>query len=254
MYPLKLRIATLGAYIIMVATNYTAVLLPLGGRSTGQISDDYANLFAPAGYAFSIWGLIYTLLGIYVIRQFWGEKDHHTPKINSLFIVNALLNASWIITWHYDFIWLSVFIMLGLLVSLIKIADIFRDKEKRDSLHWISRLAFGIYFGWITVATIANITVLLVKLGWNGLGLSESFWTITVLLVGMIIGTLRMRVDRYAPYGMVLIWAYGAILFKHLSARGFNGMYPSIIYTSAICLVVFIGVLFLIKRKSTIFS
>lgn len=244
-----LKVLTLVAYVAMVTINYLAVLLPLGGRSTGQISDNYPNLFAPAGYAFSIWGLIYTLLGIYVIYQFWCKDDKLIKKVSGIFMINALLNASWIFAWHYDLIWLSLIIMGGLLVTLIKIADIFRSSPLTLKDRWLVRLPFSIYFGWITVATIANVTIFLVYLGWNGFGLTEAFWTVIVLLVGALIGSWRMLQDRVVPYGLVLIWAYGAILFKHLSASEFAGEYPSIIWTVILCLIAFAGITIFVGVK-----
>ncbi len=156
-----IKILTVVAYVLMVAVNYMAVLLPLGGRSTGEISDNYPNLFAPAGYAFSIWGIIYILLGIYVVYQLWLDKNELAEKVNRIFIINALLNASWLFAWHYDLIWLSVIIIAGLLFTLIKIADIFRTSFIVSKECWLIRLPFSIYFGWITVATIANIIVFL---------------------------------------------------------------------------------------------
>ena len=243
------KIITLIAYAVMVTVNYLAVMLPLGGKSTGQISDNYQNLFAPAGYAFSIWGLIYALLAIYVVYQLLGKEDKLVTKVNRIFIVNALFNALWIFTWHYDLIWLSVIIMFGLLFTLIKIVDIFRGRTLTSKENWLVRLPFSVYFGWITVATIANITVFFVYLGWNGFGLPESFWTVAVLLVGLLIGSWRMFYDRSTPYGLVLIWAYGAILAKHLSTNGFAGKYPSIIWTVALCLLVFLGTIVFISIK-----
>lgn len=244
-----LKILTLVSFVIMVGANYLAVSLPLGGRSTGQISDNYSNLFAPAGYAFSIWGLIYTLLGIYVIYQLRQKDDGLVIKVDRIFIVNALLNASWIFAWHYDIIWLSVIIMAGLLVTLIKIADILGASNITPKERWLVRLPFSVYFGWITVATIANITVFLVYLDWDGFGMSNSLWTAAVLLVGALIGTLRVLRDRSIPYGLVLIWAYGAILSKHLSVTGFAGKYPSVIWTTAFCLTVFAGTLLVVSFK-----
>lgn len=251
-----LKILTLVAYVVMIAVNYLAILLPLGGRSTGQISDNYPNLFAPAGYAFSIWGLIYTLLGIYVFYQLWREKDELVARVNRIFIANAFLNASWIFAWHYDVIWLSVIIMAGLLITLIRIADIFRTRVITPKETWLTRLPFSVYFGWITVATIANITVFLVYLGWNGFNLPESFWTVVLLLIGAIIGSWCLLRDRFIPYGIVLIWAYGAILFKHLSESGFAGKYPSIIWTAALSISIFLGtiIFIIIKKKSNTFA
>jgi hypothetical protein len=244
-----LKISTLAAYVIMVGVNCLAVLLPLGGRSTGQISDNYPNLFTPAGYAFSIWGLIYILLGIYAVYQLWHKEECSVLKVNRLFIANALLNASWIFAWHYNLIWLSVIIMAGLLITLIRIADLFRGRVVTPKETWLVRLPFSVYFGWITVATIANITVLLVYLGWNGFGIPESAWTVVVLLVGALIGVWRILRDCFIPYGLVLIWAYVAILFKHLSENGFYGKYPSIVWTAALCILVFAVTLVIMSFK-----
>ena len=234
-----LKISTLAAYIVMVVVNYLTVTLPLNGRDTGEISDSYANLFAPAGYAFSIWGLIYTLLAIYAIYQLRLEKNEVVAKINRLFIPNAILNSSWIFAWHYDFICLSVIIMIGLLFTLIRVNEILRVSNLPKNERWLVRLPFNVYFGWITVATIANITIFLVSIDWNGFGLEESFWAMVVLLIGTLIGSWRMLRDRFIAYGFVLIWAYSAILFRHLSINGFAGKYPVIIGTLVLCLLFF---------------
>lgn len=226
-------------YIAMVVVNFLANGLPINNRSTGAISDAYPNLFAPAGPAFAIWGLIYLLLGGYIIYQFI-KKDQKTEqllqKINPLFIATSLANISWIFAWHYDYIGLSVLIMATLLILLIKISDLLRAKQFK-TLEKISIWApFSIYFGWITVATIANITVFLVSIGWNGFGIADFVWTSIILLIGVTIGILRMRKDKNIAYGLVLVWAYSWILFKHLSASGFAGQYPTIIVTVMISL------------------
>jgi hypothetical protein len=238
-----LKLAACGAYVAMVACNYLAVLLPLNGRNTGEISDNYPNLFTPAEYAFSIWGVIYALLAIYAIQQLWRTEDALVAQINRLFIINAFLNAFWIVSWHYDFIWLSVVIMAGLLATLIWIAEILRVSDLTKRERWLIQLPFSVYFGWITVAMIANITVFLVSIGWDGFGLLGITWTVVALLVGVLIGSWRMLRDRFIPYGFVLVWAYGAILFAHLSQNGFNGKYPIIIGTVSLCMVVYIGIM-----------
>ncbi len=154
-----LKISTLISYVVMVTVNALAMWLPIAGKQTGEISDSYPNLFAPAGYAFSIWGLIYILLGVYAVYQLQQEKDELMARINRLFIINGFLNAAWIFSWHYDVIWLSVVIMGGLLYTLIRIADILRVSNLTKKENWLVRLPFNVYFGWITVATIANVTV-----------------------------------------------------------------------------------------------
>lgn len=244
-----LKISTLVSYVVMVMVNALAMWLPIAGKQTGEISDSYPNLFAPAGYAFSIWGLIYILLGIYAVYQLQQEKDELVARINRLFIVNGFLNAAWIFSWHYDVIWLSVVIMGGLLYTLIRIADILRVSKLTKKENWLVRLPFSVYFGWITVATIANVTVFLVSLGWKGFGLSESFWTVVILLVGALIVSWRTSKDHAIAYGLVSVWAYGAILYKHLAASGFNGKYPTVIGTVVLCLLVFLGTILFISIK-----
>lgn len=231
------------AYVAMITVNFLADSLPINNRSTGVISDAYPNLFAPAGLTFSIWGLIYLLLGGYVIYQFVKSSQKNNElftKINPWFIATSVANIAWIFAWHYDFIGLSVLIMLTLLALLIKIANILRLEHFTAIEKLLIWSPFSLYFGWITVATIANITVFLVSVGWNGFGIADYIWTSIVLFVGVIIGTLRMIKDKNIVYGLVFIWAYLGILLKHLSIDGFNGQYPSIIVTVIICLVVLI--------------
>ena len=237
-----IKIFAVATYVAMVVVNFLANGLPINNRSTGAISDAYPNIFAPAGPAFSIWGLIYLLLGGYVLYQF-VKKDEKIEeifkKINPLFIVTSLANISWIFAWHYDYIGLSVLIMATLLFLLIKIADILRTEQFTALEKLFIWAPFSVYFGWITVASIANITIFLVSIGWNGFGIADFVWTSIILLVGALIGILRMRKDKNIAYGMVLVWAYSWILFKHLSAGGFDGQYPSVIATVIVCLILF---------------
>ncbi len=233
------------AYAAMVYVNYLANALPIGGVTTGEASDSFGNLFTPAGLTFAIWGLIYLFLGIYVVYQFWvkdKKKNELLGKINLIFLISSIANISWIFAWHYGIIWLSLIIMLVLLGSLIMIADIVNSKDGKDVLGWLICLPFSIYFGWITVATIANVTVLLVSLGWDGFGVAPEVWTIIVLLVGATIGIWQMLKDKNIPYGLVLVWAYGGIWLKHFSEDGFGGQYPNIVTTVIICEVLFLVV------------
>jgi hypothetical protein len=242
------KISVAAGYIAMVAVNFLANALPIGGVTTGEASAAYANLFTPAGITFSIWGLIYLLLLSYTLYQFGlGQKDTGPEReklfatVGRYFFITSLANSAWIFAWHYGMIWLSVLIMLALLIFLIKIADVV-NKEKFSLTDTLCiRLPFSVYFGWITVATIANITVFLVSLGWKGFGIAEAGWAVIILLLGAGIGTVRMLKDKNYFYGLVLVWAYGGIWLKHTSASGFNGEYPIIITTVIVCIVLFLG-------------
>jgi hypothetical protein len=234
------------AYVAMIAVNYLANALPIGGVTTGQASDSYPNLFTPTGPTFSIWGLIYLLLGGFVIyfllhagQKSKQDKTQLLEKTGLLFILNALANISWIFAWHYGQIALSVAIMLILLVTLIRLTDLLKQRKLNPTEKIWLRLPFSIYFGWITIATIANITVLLVSLNWDGFGIPPEIWTIVILLTGAAIGIARGLKDQNIPYLLVLIWAYLGIMFKHISASGFNAQYPDVIATLVICLILF---------------
>jgi hypothetical protein len=247
-YILLLKIFVTLAYVAMVFVNYLANALPIGGVTTGQASDSYQNLFTPAGLTFSIWGLIYLLLAVFVIF-FWiefGKKSNKErnlvlQKTGELFIITSLANIAWIFAWHYGLIPVSVIIMLILLGTLIMLAELLnKQKLSTGEKIWLL-LPFSLYFGWITVATIANITVLLVSLNWDGFGIADNIWTIIILLVGAAIGILRALKDKNIPYILVLIWAYSGIWLKHSSANGFSNQYPDIITTLLICIALFAG-------------
>jgi hypothetical protein len=253
---LLLKISAAIGYVAMIVVNYLANALPIGGVTTGQASDSYANLFTPAGVTFAIWGLIYLLLLAYTLHQFgFGQKKSQPGReklfatINRFFLIISLANIAWIFAWHYGIIWLSVLIMLTLLWFLIKIADVINIPKFSFTDTLLIRLPFSVYFGWITVATIANITVFLMSLGWNGFGIVEAVWAVIILLVGAGIGILRIWKDKNIFYGLVLVWAYGGIWLKHASGSGYDGLYPGIIATVIICIVLFLGTIGLIVLK-----
>ena len=228
-------------FILMVAVNALANLLPINGVDTGAVSDSYANLFAPAGLTFLIWGLIYLLLAIYTIYQLTIKKDSELGsgllnKVGIIFSVSSLANTLWIFTWHYNIIYLSMVLMAVILVCLIMIVGTIRKQTLGVKDKLMVKLPFSIYFGWITVATIANATVLLVSLGWNGFGLAQEVWTIIILAVGAVIGILTIIRNKDYSYGLVILWAYAGILIKHLSKSGFAGMYQSVVIAVIACL------------------
>jgi len=254
---LFIKISVVVTYLGMVIVNSLANALPINGVTTGQVSDSYPNLFAPIGLTFSIWGVIYALLAAYTLYQLGlfeknksEKRDNLFKKIGVYFSITSVINILWIFAWHYDLMPLSLILMAALLIFLIKIADIL-NKEKltiREKIFML--LPFTVYFAWITVATIANVTVLLVSLNWNGFNLSEQLWTVLVLFIGTIIGIWRMFKDKNIFYGLVFVWAYFGIWLKHLSTQGFSGQYLEIIISTVICISIFlVGILFLRAKQ-----
>ncbi len=239
-----LKFTVLITFLIMLLVNALANLLPINGITTGEVSDAYANLFAPAAVTFSIWGLIYLLLAAYTLYLFGlfnEEREKSLIQLRSIsinFAVSSVANALWIFSWHYRIIWLSVLLMIILLLCLVRINKISGKLTLSVKEKFFIKLPFSVYFGWITVATIANVTAFLVSLGWGGFGLPESFWTVIMIIIGTLIGNGVILRHKDMAYGLVLVWAYIGILIKHLSNYGFAGEYPSVIVATSFCIVV----------------
>lgn len=228
----------IATFIGVIVVNAMANILPINGISTGDVSNSYPNLFAPASITFSIWGVIYALLASYTVYQFINKSNLKLfNTINKYYILSSIANMLWIFSWHYLQIGLSVVLMFVILYSLIKISEIIgqHNLSKKDSL--LIRVPFSVYFGWITVATIANITTFLVSINWNGFNIGQEYWTVLVLLIGLVIGLIRMLKDKNVSYGLVLIWAYLGIWYKHISV--FNGQYQNVITMALICITLF---------------
>jgi hypothetical protein len=215
------------AFVGVVVINYLAVSLPLNNKSTGELSDQYPNLFVPAGLTFSIWGVIYVLLAIYAIYQLvvafrrTATDGSFLDRIGVLFILSSVANMGWIFAWHYELVSLSLVIMLLLLLTLIAIylrLGIGRSAAPGRE-RYLVHLPFSVYLGWITVATIANVTALLVDMGWNRFGLSEAFWTVAVIAVGVAITLVMLLQRRDVFYSLVVLWALLGILLKRMAVE-----------------------------------
>ncbi len=218
-----LQFANIAGFLGTIVVNYLANALPIAGKSTGELSDLYPNLFTPAGFTFAIWGVIYLLLTLFVIYQAKDihklNKDPVVEKVGGWFFVTCLANMGWIFAWHYQAVGLSLVFMLILLVSLIFIylrLDIGRTRVTKME-RYLVHLPFSVYLGWISVATIANVSALLVDAGWNRWGLSEATWTVIVIIVGTLIALYALRSRGDIFYSLVFIWAFFGIFMRRIS-------------------------------------
>lgn len=204
-----------------ITINGLANALPINGQNTGEISDQFEVYFVPAGYVFSIWGLIYLLLAAYSIYQALPaqRENPRLQRTGYLYVFAGLANMAWIFLWHYEVFPATLVVMLALLGSLIAIyLRLGTGQEPASSgERWLVRLPFSVYLGWITVATIANATSLLDFLNWNGWGISPEAWAVIMLAAGVLItgGMIFTRSDL--PYALVIIWAFAGIAIKHSS-------------------------------------
>jgi hypothetical protein len=209
------------ALIATITVNALASILPLNGMDTGQLSDMYPNLFVPAGLTFSIWAVIYTLLiafAVFSLVQAFG-KDRQSSFIGTIgpwFLISSIANIAWIFAWHWTLTGLSLLAMLGLLASLLviylKLKIGLESGPTRE--FWLVKLPFSVYLGWITVATIANVTAFLVDIGWGVFGLSEAFWAALVIITGTAITIAIIITRRDVGFSFVVLWAFFGIYLK----------------------------------------
>ncbi len=198
----------------MVLLNALSNALPINDQTMPEISAKYPSLFTPAGFTFSIWGLIYLSLLVFVIYQALpAQRDNaRIARIGPYFKVNCLANALWIVVWHYDLLALSLLVMFIILATLVLIYGTLIEQLKSSSLleHVTLHLPFSLYTGWITVATIANVSVLQTHYGWDASGLSAEQWTFLKLALAGAIGALAVLRFRDPVFVLVIAWAaYG---------------------------------------------
>ena len=205
-------------FIFTLAVNFLATSLPLNDLTTKEISDSFKIYFVPAGYVFSIWGLIYLgLIGFIVFQSLLlNRENEHVYRIGIWFAVSNLANALWLVSFHYQQFALAMGFMLVLLVSLIAIflrLDIGRTKVTASE-NWLVNVPFSLYLGWITVATIANATQLLYFLKWDGFGISPEIWLVIMLAAAVSISAFMSLMRRNIPFALVLVWAFTGIAVK----------------------------------------
>jgi hypothetical protein len=214
-----LKVANVIGFLVTIIVNGAANAIPLNGITTGELSDKYGNFFTPAGYVFSIWGVIYILLAVFTYYQYTVDDEELHEKIGWLFVMSCLFNSVWIFLWHYEYLVLSLFAMIGLLVSLILIytrLDVGRvdvTPKKRNMVH----TTFSVYLGWITVAPIANVAAVLVSLGWESYNVTAIYATSAMILIALIITVLNIHLRGDVAYAAVLVWALGGIVQKQIN-------------------------------------
>lgn len=207
--------------ILVLTVNTLANVLPINGMNTGQISGLYPNYFVPAGFTFSIWSIIYLLIigyttqvTLYEIRY---QPDEATKNyiniVNPYFQLTCIWNAGWILAWHYLQMTISLLIMLAFLVTLIllfiKAYPLTRDMQGRRKF-WLWT-PFTVYLGWISVATIANVTALLVKMRWDGAGIAAYQWSAIMIIIAMILALFFVFSKRTIAPALVIAWALWGI-------------------------------------------
>ena len=244
-------------FAAVVIVNALAVILPLNNRTTQELSDKYPNLFVPAGITFSIWGIIYILLLLFSIYQLiisfkkdTGERGIF-EKIGILFFASSIFNVAWILAWHYEIVWLSLIIMVLFLVSLLAIyirLGIGKAVVKNSQKIMVN-IPFSVYLGWISIATIANVTALLVKINWNKFGIGDQVWTVILIAVGILITLITLFLRNDIFYCLVVVWAFVGILLKRIADSSVADLSVLVASIAGISLIVLAIVLQLARKK-----
>jgi hypothetical protein len=207
-------LTTVGTIIMNILAN----TLPLNGQNTGDISDRFPVLFVPAGYVFSIWGLIYIGLIAYTIfHSLPAQRENPRMRATGwLYVFSGIANVAWLFFWHYNIFAVTLVAMLSLLGLLISIYLRLGVGLKRVSSgeKWLAHLPFSVYLGWITVATIANTTDVVYLTGWNGQPLTPEILTVILLVAALALSAILLYTRRDVAYAMVIVWATIGIAVK----------------------------------------
>jgi len=243
------KAVNIAAFILVVVVNALANVIPLGGNTTAEVSDAYPTLLTPAGYVFSIWGIIYALLLVFTVYQAYpAQEKPFLSRISLLFLLSSLVNASWLFLWHYEQIVPSVALMFLLLATLIAIYLRVQIGKSRVSLRerLCVHVPFSVYLGWITIAAITNVASALVSVNWDGWGLAPVTWAslLTVIALAVTLAVIVTRKD--VAYSLVILWALGGIIARQAA-------YAMIVQTaeaSAVIVVIALVAVYLLSPRT----
>ena len=265
----KLRqFAVLFSIITMIVMNYLSNVRAFGGKTNAEISDKYHTLITPAGYAFSIWGVIF--LGLLAFGVYQGLGSQRTnPRFRAVgwwVVLNALCNAIWSPLFNNERIGIALLVILVMLFSLAIIEQhllarpnvpfiatnpdaTLPESSASPTETWLARIPFSIYFGWLTVATILNVAVYLKSTNFDLLGLNEQTWAIAMLIVGLLVGAIVFNRFRSIAYILVFAWAYRAIAVEQADYSSIQ-----IVAGAGVVVATVLVILGLISRKTPVYS
>ena len=223
---------------IHIATSYFTQLKLINSTDVGQVSDRYPSLFTPAGFTFSIWGLIYLALVslcVYHLICAYKKSQSHPANLDLSgigwrFVVNNIATTLWLIAWTNEMMIASAILIIVQLITLIQMHRrlFIHDATRELPSKVFTQFPLSIYFGWITIATIANIATVLTARSWDGWGVSDINWTMTMVAIAVLLTIWVMNRRRNVVYGLVIIWGIFGILSKRKSVD--SSEYEPIIY------------------------
>lgn len=212
-------------FVVTLAINTLGAIGLINGLSQKQISDMYLTLITPSPATFSIWSVIYSLLLISVIVMIARKNDVYydnaVDQITNLFRISCVLNIAWIVSFSYVLVELSLLFILGFVITLALICQ--KLLKIQDKKRWLLPLTFGLYTGWLFIATVVNTAAALVKLKWNGFGFTNDTWAIIILIIAVFLVIFVLSKNRNAAFPLPVAWAYFGIYQFLKAPEGFKG-------------------------------
>lgn len=246
------QVVVVATVLATIVINVLADALPINGLNTAAISNSFHIYFVPAGYVFSIWGLIYIGLIAYAAFQALpSQRENPRLRATGWWIsLGGLANMAWIFFWHYELFPLTLVAMLVLLGTLLITYLGLRtgDAVPSSAETWTVRIPFSIYLGWITVATIANASDLLWSLHWNGFGIAPEAWVLILLAVVFVIASWMNLARRDVAYALVIVWALAGIVVQQSGAA--LVAYGSAVTAVLVLLTLILGGVFVRPREA----
>jgi len=231
-------------FVVTLAVNALGAMGLVNGLSQKQISDMYLTLITPSPSTFSIWSLIYSLLLISVIAMIVKKDDVYyqnaIDQITTLFRISCVLNMAWIITFSFVQIELSVLFIFGFVITLSLICR--KLLNIQAGKRWLLPLTFGIYTGWLFIATVVNVAAALVKMKWNGFGLAADIWAMIILVIAVLLITIVISRIHNAAFPLPVAWAYLGIYQFLAAPEGFKGEFGLLQTTALAGMAVLIGI------------
>lgn len=231
-------------FVVTLVINTLGAMGLINGLSQKQISDMYVTLITPSPATFSIWSVIYSLLLISVIvmiaRKNDAYYDNAVDQITGLFRISCILNVAWIVSFSYLLVELSLIFILGFVITLALICQ--KLLKIQDKKRWLLPLTFGLYTGWLVIATVVNTAAALVKLKWNGFGFTNDTWAIIILIIAVFLVIFVLFKNRNAAFPLPVAWAYFGIYQFLKAPEGFKGEFGLLQTVALAGIPVLIGV------------
>lgn len=206
------QLVVLITFLFMVTTNALAHIIPLNNQTTGEILNRFPTYFTPAGYVFSIWILIYVLLGIFTIYQGQaGQRDNKRLTRGAYLLSLAnVINGIWIFAWHFEQFTLSVILMISILLLLVATHKIMCAVDEKTTRMWrvCIQAPISVYLGWISVATVVNVSVVLLANSWYGFGISPEVWSAIMIVLVTVITFIVLVTTSDWLFAAVVVWAF----------------------------------------------